>query len=171
MRSLTRTAIYGAMGGLYGAAAMTVIRLAARRGGLVQKMVPQAMAEWLTHRLRVEPPGGPTGHHLLDQSLHLGYGMAWGAAYGLSRAGSAQRASLGHGAAFGGAIWALGLAVLLPMLRVARPAWRSTPAETAVNLGAHVVYGLAIQLLSEELADQRDRRATSDAERFATRVG
>jgi hypothetical protein len=166
-----RTAVYGAVGGLYGAAAMTVIRLAARRFGLVEKMVPQVTAEWLTHRIGVEPPGGATGHHLLDQSLHVGYGMAWGAVYGASRAGSRARASLGRGAGFGAAIWALGLAAVLPLLGVARPAWRSTPMESAVNVGAHVVFGLAVQLLSEELAHQHDRRATSDAERFATRVG
>jgi hypothetical protein len=171
MRSITRTAIYGAMGGLYGAAAMTVLRLAARRGGLVEKMVPQAMGEWLSHRLGVEPPGGATGHHVLDQSLHLGYGMAWGAAYGLARMGSRQRATLWRGGAFGGAIWALGLAGLLPLLRVARPAWRSTAAENVVNIGAHLAFGLAVQLLSEELAEQDDRRATTDAERFATRIG
>jgi hypothetical protein len=37
--------------------------------------------------------------------------------------------------------------------------------------GHHLLFGLAVQLPSEELAEQDDRRATTDAERLATRIG
>jgi hypothetical protein len=59
----------------------------------------------------------------------------------------------------------------LPQLKVARPAWRSGLSENATNVAAHVAYGLGVQLLAEELERRPGRRATSDAERHAARVG
>jgi hypothetical protein len=38
-------------------------------------------------------------------------------------------------------------------------------------MAAHLVYGVAVQLVTEELIRQRDRRRTSDHERCAARVG
>jgi hypothetical protein len=47
--------------GLYGADAMTAMRLGTRRAGIIDKMVPRAVEEWLTHRVEAEPPGGSRG--------------------------------------------------------------------------------------------------------------
>jgi hypothetical protein len=60
---------------------------------------------------------------------------------------------------------------MIPSLRVARPVWQSSAGENAVNVTAHVIFGVAVQLLTEELTRQRDHRETSDAERHAARVG
>ena len=38
-------ALHGALGGIYGAAAMSILRLAARRAGVIDKMVPQVVEE------------------------------------------------------------------------------------------------------------------------------
>jgi hypothetical protein len=72
-------ALAGAVGGLYGAAAMSVLRLALHRAGVIDKMVPQAVEEWLSDRLNIDPPGGKAGHHVADQLLHLAYGAGLGA--------------------------------------------------------------------------------------------
>ena len=69
----------GAVGGLYGVAAMSVLRLALHRAGLIDKMVPQVVEEWISDRLNTDPPGGQAGHHVADQLLHLGYGASLGA--------------------------------------------------------------------------------------------
>ena len=66
--------LLGAIGGAYGAAAMSVMRLGMHRAGLIDKMTPQVIEEWLVDRLDRSPPGGEIGHHVLDQLLHLGYG-------------------------------------------------------------------------------------------------
>jgi uncharacterized membrane protein YagU involved in acid resistance len=106
-----------------------------------------------------------------DQILHLGYGAVAGAIGGPLLAGEGQRAGLWRGAAFGLAVWAVGTLALMPGLRVARSATRSTAAENATNIAAHVLYGLAVHLMVEEPRRQAERRATSDRERARTRVG
>jgi hypothetical protein len=169
-RGIVRSALFGALGGLYGAGAMSVVRLAARRVGLIDKMVPQAVEEWLVNRIAGRSLRDPAGHHVLDQLLHLAYGSAWGAVFGpmLNRG---PRRSLWLGAAAGTGLWALGMLAMIPSLRVARPVWQSSAGENAVNVTAHVIFGVAVQLLTEELTRQRDHRETSDAERHAARVG
>jgi hypothetical protein len=42
---LARRVIYPAVGGLYGAGAMTAMRLGTRRAGIIHKMVPRAVEE------------------------------------------------------------------------------------------------------------------------------
>jgi hypothetical protein len=163
--------ILGAVGGIYGAAVMSVLRLGMRRAGVIDKMVPQVAEEWLAERLGTSPPGGRAGHHVADQLLHLGYGAAWGAISGPLLAGGAGRRPLWRGAAVGLGVWAFGMLAAFPSLRVARPAWQAGAIENATNIGAHLLYGLAVQLLADEPPRQADHRRTSDAERAATRVG
>jgi hypothetical protein len=63
--------------------------------------------------------------------------------------------ALWHGAALGLLVWLIGLAALFPLFGIGRPAWRSEPRENAVNLGAHLLFGLSVQIVAEELARQQ----------------
>jgi hypothetical protein len=166
-RALSRLVSYGALGALYGAGAMTLIRLGLHRAGLIDKMVPQAVTEWLAHELDMAPPKHPAS----DQLVHLLYSTTWGGLAGLMLFGRGRRRSLGVGAMFGLGLWALGPLALFPLLKIAAPAWKSGPAENLTDIGTHVIYGLAVQLLSEEFARQRRPRATADLERYVARVG
>jgi hypothetical protein len=159
----------GAVAGLSGAASMNPLRLAARRVGLIEKMVPQAVEEWAASRAGVEPPGGRAGHHVADQLLHLGYGAAWGALYGLVAAPGGRR-TVPRGLLLGLAVWSAGFLGFVPLLGITRPAWRARPAEEAVNVAAHLVYGVVTALEADERLTQ-PRRPTSDAERRATPTG
>jgi hypothetical protein len=165
-------ALHGALGGIYGAAAMSILRLAARRAGVIDKMVPQVVEEWTLDRTgRRSSSASKTAHHVLDQFLHLGYGAAVGAACGPMLASFKTRRGLWVGAALGVGLWAGATMVLFPSLRIARPAWKSGLQENLTNVAAHLAYGLAVQLLTEEPPRQPDRRPTSDEERHAARVG
>jgi hypothetical protein len=84
-------------------------------------MVPQAVEEWMSDRLNIDPPGGTAGHHVADQLLHLAYGAGLGTLGGTMVSGHETRGGLWRGAAFGLASWAFGMLVLAPSLRVARP--------------------------------------------------
>jgi hypothetical protein len=155
MSPLLRRTIHGALGGAIGAACMTVARMLAHRGKLIDQMVPQAVETWAKHQLPVTLPALPSQravHHVADQMLHLGYGSSMGAVYGLA---------LGRGPAsapkvlgFGLGVWVFGSFVLLPALKVMRPEWRAKPVEVAVNLGAHLLYAGALALLTEEFETQ-----------------
>lgn len=164
-------ALAGALGGLYGSGGMSVLRLGMRRFGFVDKMVPQAVEEWLSHRLGKEPPGEGLGHLALDQLLHLGYGLAWGGLAAPALFKARRRRGLWAGAALGAGVWALGSLALLPLLRIAKPAWKSSAAENATNIAAHLVFGLAVQLLAEEGARHEERGPSSDVERRRALVG
>ena len=58
---LATAVLAGAVGGLYGAAAMSVLRLGLHRAGLMDKMVPQAVEEWISDRLNIDPPDRTAG--------------------------------------------------------------------------------------------------------------
>lgn len=145
------------------------------RAGLIDKMTPQVIEEWLAARLDRSPSGGDLGHHVLDQLLHLGYGAAAAATAAPWLARSARRNGgrngLWRGAALGLGLWTVGTLALFPGLRIARPAHRSSSVENLVNIAAHVLYGVTVQRLVEEPARQPAHGKTSDVERAATRVG
>lgn len=155
MNSLLRQTIHGALGGATGAACMTVFRMLARRAGLIDDMVPQAVETWLKRRDILPLPSLPrqrAAHHLVDQLLHLGYGASLGALYGVTL--GRKRASAIRAASFGVGSWFVGSFVLLPAFRVMRPEWRAKPAEVLVNLSAHLVYAAALALLDDEFEQQ-----------------
>ena len=166
-----RLALYGALGALYGASAMTLVRLGLRRAGLIDKMVPQAVAEWAAHELGVDPPGVHAGHPVADQLVHLGYSTTWGAITTPLLFGGPRRRTLGVGSAFGLGLWAIGPLVLFPLLKIARPAWRSSTTENLTDIITHLIYGFAVQVVSEEASRQAQRPATFDGERHLARVG
>ncbi len=162
--------IYGALSGSLGAACMTVIRMAARRRGVIEKTIPQAAEEWLAQRLGVGYRAHPLVHHLADQGMHLAYGAALGTGYALI-AGGRSPSVLGRGLAYGVVTWFAGSWVFLPLLRAKQAAWHKHASENAVDLLAHLVFGAATALVSEELAAQPDRGPSSDWRRYRTRVG
>jgi hypothetical protein len=166
-----RLASYGALGALYGAAGMSLVRLSLRRAGIIDKMVPQALTEWASQKLGVEPPGVPASHPVADQLVHLGYSVTWGALAAPLLFATRRRRMLGIGATFGLGLWALGPMLLFPLLKIARPAWQSSTTENLTDIGTHLIYGLAVQLVTEEAARQRKRGASSDVTRHLARIG
>jgi hypothetical protein len=170
MQSALQRAGHGAVAGAMGAACMTVLRMAAHRAGLIEKQVPQVVEEWMVQRSGRGPPGGPAGHQVANQLLHLGYGAAWAAAFALGTRGRTG-APLLRGALFGAAQWAFGFFVLMPALGVTRPAWRQRARENAINLASHLLYGAATSLVGEELMAQREHTPRSEWARRLAPVG
>lgn len=155
-----------AVGGLYGAAAMSVLRLALHRAGLVDKMVPHAVEEWMSDRLNIDPPGGTAGHHVADELLHLAYGAGLGALGGPMVSGRETRGGLWHGTAFGLASWAFGCWFWSPLC-----AWRGPPGRQA-RWKTRPISPLTwfsdgpSSWSSKNPPRQRDRGHSSDAERI-----
>ncbi len=162
--------VCGALGGAVGAGCMTLLRMVARRRGLIDKTVSQSMEEWVAKRATNGRDGHPALHHLADQLMHFGYGATLGALYGFAIPNRRSRAP-GRGSLFGMGTWLFGSWVLLPLLGAKAPPWRKLGKENATDLLAHVLYGIATGIVGEELALQRGRRATSDAARRLTAIG
>src|ERR1041384_8725706 len=81
MRTGLARSIYGALSGSLAAACMTVIRMSARRRGVIEKTVPQAVEESLARRTGLGHGAHPVLHHLMDQAMHIAYGATLGVGY------------------------------------------------------------------------------------------
>src|SRR5688572_12062396 len=162
--------IYGAVSGSLAAACMTVIRMAARRHGIIDKTVPQAAEEWLAERTGMGRDAHPIVHHLADQGMHLMYGAALGAGYAVATRKRARH-TLGHGLGYGLAIWFTGSWLLLPRLGAKQAPRRKRLSENAVDLLAHLAFGAATAIVTEQLSMQSNRGPSSDVARRNARVG
>jgi len=162
--------IYGAVSGSLAAACMTVIRMAARRHGIIEKTVPQAVEEWLANRTGVGRGAPPVVHHLADQVMHLMYGAALGVGYAVATR-KRTRQTLAHGLGYGLATWFTGSRLLLPLLGAKQAPRRKRRSENAVDLLAHLAFGAATAIVTEQLSMQSNRGPSSDMERQGARVG
>jgi hypothetical protein len=149
---------------------MTVMRMTAHRMGWIRQMVPQSVEVWALDEKLGLPRRPAALDHLADQVLHLGYGATAGALYAAA-VGRGPRSLAGRGLGLGLPLWAFGNLVLLPGLGIAKPAWRSRPSETAVNVAAHLLYGLATALVTDELESQKRRQPRSYPRTRHARLG
>lgn len=154
MASMRTFLVHGALAGALGAATMTVLRMVAHRAGWIQAMVPQAVEVWAKDRSPFAWPKRAEAHHVADQLLHLGYGGFAGAAYGLAQAPRPGARPI-RAFELGALLWVFGSFVLFPALKIARPPWRASPREEAVNLGAHLLYGAVTVYLLDEFERQK----------------
>jgi hypothetical protein len=162
--------IYGALSGSLAAACMTVMRMAARRHGIIDKTVPQAAEEWLADRTGMGRDAHPVVHHLADQGMHLMYGAALGVGYAVAT-GKRTRHTLARGLSYGLATWLTGSWLLLPLLGAKQGPRHTRRPENAIDLLAHLAFGAATAIVTEQLSAQSNRRPSSDGERQLARVG
>lgn len=102
----------------------------------------QTVARRLTEHLAQR---GPVEHRqLAAQLVHLGFGSAWGGAYGLVASSIPRRGVLTTGLAFGMMVWLISDDILLPAFRLS--AWpHHYPVKTHLYaIAAHAVYGLTV---------------------------
>jgi uncharacterized membrane protein YjdF len=59
----------------------------------------------------------------------------------------------------------------MPLIRAKQAPWHKRASENAVDVVAHVAFGMATALVAEELSVQSNRGPSSDAHRRATKVG
>jgi hypothetical protein len=78
---------------------------------------------------------------LTNNVMHWGYGIAWGAAFGIV-AGSAPHQRFRFGPALGVTVWASSY-VLLPIAGLYKPIWQYSIDELAPDLIAHLASGTA----------------------------
>ena len=79
---------------------------------------------------------------LLTNAMHWGYGLSWGALYGLIQE-TARGPALRDGLLFGAGVWAMSYVMLVPM-GLYQPPWKYAPKELAMDLSYHVAYGAGV---------------------------
>jgi uncharacterized membrane protein YagU involved in acid resistance len=83
----------------------------------------------------------PTRAPLVNNVMHRGYGVLNGVQYALV-AESLPRRRISYGLPFGATVWA-GDYVILPAAKLYKPIWDYDFKTLALDLSAHLVYGLA----------------------------
>jgi hypothetical protein len=137
----------GLTAGFVAAGAMSVLRLGARRAGLIERMVPQELHADVTG---VDPSADAPAHQFAAELLHHAVGAVSAA---LFAAVAPRRPHAVHGIALGVGLWAVDVFALIPALRVVRVGGH------AVDFAAHALYGSMVALAVGELAAQRRTRS------------
>ena len=142
VRALAR----GALAGLAGTTAMSVVMLAARKTGRMGKLPPERVTEAGLRVLRVQ--ASERSENALSTAAHLGYGATVGALF--AAAGSTVRLPLPApvtGALYGLAVWAAGYAGWMPALGIMPPPHRDRPDRQTAMVLSHLVYGAVLGAL------------------------
>jgi len=111
---------------------------------------PSEIVEELTDQVGIDDRLDRSEHTALTLLAHFGYGAATGALYAPLAQAYHPPAKLG-GAAFGLAVWGVSYLGLLPALGVLRPATEHPARRNALMIGAHVVWGVSLGLIVEQL--------------------
>ena len=79
----------------------------------------------------------------LNNVMHWSYGTGWGTAYALTDGVVTRVPAIPRGLAFGALVWGVSL-LELPAMKLAPPVWEYPPAELALDVSYHLVYGVAV---------------------------
>ncbi len=138
-----RAVLAGVLGGILAAHAMDWFQRQAGKlmpssGGGDDPATVRAAERALGHPLpKARKPAAGT-------AVHLGFGAALGAVYGLATE-LEPRVAAGFGLPFGGAVAVLADEALVPAAGLSSAPWRSPPATHAYSLASHLVFGAALE--------------------------
>jgi len=159
------TVIRGVVAGLAGVVAMDAVLYARyrREGGTDDPIkwnfggpsrwdrvsAPGKLGKQLYEGFTQEPLPA-TRARLTNNLMHWSYGALWGGLYGLV-GGSIGRRPLSAGPAFGAAVWGSSY-VILPAAGLYKPIWEYDTETLLKDLGPHLVYGTAVDVVFRLLA-------------------
>lgn len=136
-------AVRGLAAGTAGTAAMTAAQTAYYKAtGSESSSTPGEVGRRIVEGvLQREFPDGKM--NTVNQGMHWAYGMGWGLPFGIAAGSSRSSDSVvSSGLALATFVWAAGRGEMTAM-KLAPPPWQDPPSSLAVDVGSHLVYGLA----------------------------
>ncbi|HVK16124.1 MAG TPA: DUF6789 family protein [Fimbriiglobus sp.] len=118
------------------------------------RLPPRHITERAAEEVGVEDDLSEPEKQGLTAIAHFGYGTAAGAVYGLIRPSLPLPGAVA-GVAYGLAVWAGSYMGLLPALRLYPHAEGESAERGALMIAAHVVWGAALGIVTDQLADPR----------------
>jgi uncharacterized membrane protein YagU involved in acid resistance len=168
---LTRAAA-GAAAGFAATGPMTLIMAGVREAlpkddqhSLPPRIVTERAAQEAGVAHRVDEPEKKAA----TTAAHLGFGAAVGAVYGVVAPGLPFDPVL-NGVAYGLGVWVSSYLGWLPAAGLHPPAHRESAGRNAMNVGAHVVWGAVLGLLTDQLAGTRPAGEQRPGGRFGPEV-
>jgi hypothetical protein len=83
--------------------------------------------------------------------VHFAYGSLWGLLYGILQTRSAGRRPVVAGMSHGIFMWALGPGTLATSMKLVPAPSQAPRKQTAISVGTHLIYGLALATLFSQL--------------------
>lgn len=146
--NLCKQLAIGAAAGLVGTMAIqTLLKTHSKFSPRTMSPIRRDPGEHLLHKARRSLPWKIRKHipRKIEATggklLGVGYGMAVGAVYATARR-KTQRTLL-EGALLGLATWAVAYLGWLPGAKLMKPVWKHKPAQAAMPLAEHALYGIA----------------------------
>ncbi|HEX2140806.1 MAG TPA: DUF6789 family protein, partial [Candidatus Limnocylindria bacterium] len=148
--SLLRSVANGLGAGLGATMIMSLVMVAGERLGLLGQHPPSKLSDRLLDR--VTPFRSREETDAVGTMIHLGIGAGLGAAFALLRRLVPLFRIPGAGVAYALGVWATSYAGLLPALKIMPMPGNDRPGRPPVMIAAHVVFGLALGLLTRRSA-------------------
>lgn len=153
-----RSATAGAIGGLVAGAVISGISSLGKDAGLLKDNLSEDTQDWLEETFDARTRLGDDGVILAEQATHYGASLGFGAAYGMVRP-YLPIPGLLSGALFGAAMYAVGVAGVLPELGITEGEADAEPGVPTERFGLHVLYGAVMGLVADALNDRRPKVA------------
>ena len=145
---LIADAARGLAAGALATVGMSAVMFAARRAGLLGRMPPERITSHLLDHFRIRR--SRESQDLLAAVLHIGFGSAAGAVFGVARRRlPVPLPGVVQGLVFGTAVWAVSYLGWVPALGILPPPSRDRPGRPETMVAAHWVYGGLLALLTD----------------------
>lgn len=149
-----RSATAGAIGGLVAGAVISGARTLGHDAGLLRGNLSETAQDWLDDTFDTRARFGEDGAEFAEQAGHYAACTGMGAAYGMVRP-YLPIPGLLSGAIFGAAVYAVGVAGVLPELGVTPGEPEEEPGVPTERFALHVLFGAVIGLVADALNDRR----------------
>lgn len=161
-----RSSTAGAVGGLIAGAVTSGVMFIGRDAGWLQPTLAHATQDWLDETFATRRRFGEDGTELIEQAGHYAGSLGLGAAYGAVRP-YVPLPGLVSGALFGAAVYAFGVAGVLPELGITRGEPHEAPGVSTERFATHLLFGAVMGLVADALNDRRVkiRRSVERVER------
>lgn len=147
--------LMGAVGGAGGALALSGLREAWTRVGLVFDTAPTQVVDRV-EEVFTDEGFSPVTRRLFAATAHVAYGVGTGVAFGLLRSRSGGTGEeVAVGASLGVLAWGAGWATWLPLTGVHSPPWKQQSPRVLLPVIDHAVFGAVWGLIFRSLT--RDR--------------
>lgn len=142
---IVRSAIAGSIAGVGATLLMSALMLGARRAGFTPRLPPVRIAEEAIEAV-ADRPATQDEEHVTASVLHLAFGAACGAMYGVfvSPRLPSSAAAAASGVVFASGIWLVSYQGWVPGLRILPPATRDDRGRVTTMVAAHWLYGAAL---------------------------
>jgi hypothetical protein len=155
MRQEIGTALAGLAAGVLVSAAMA----AGRRARLLDKTLAEHAEDWLDRAADTRRRFGTAGTTAAEQVNHLAASAAFGAAYGVLRRRLPEVPPAALGALYGGALYAINIAAIAPMIGLTRGEAQETGRVVVQRLAMHLFFGTALAAFAEFAQEAHDERS------------